>query len=187
MGQPERTIQPSRAVGRAGAIALGILAFATLGLPACAAPPVHVSVPEGAGLAGLSTFAVTGGEGVLGTGDDRMRRTVAEALAARGYRPAPEAVADLWVRWHGEMRARAYVDEGPLSPLLGARRPLEVHTTRTGRLSIALTARATARVVWEGAVNDVIDDPGRHRATVERAVRRILAALPRGPDPPGRN
>jgi hypothetical protein len=131
---------------------------------------VHSYADRGADFSRYRSYAWAPADGVS-TGDPRLdnnrffSQRVEEAvdmqLAARGFERASAATADLLVRVHARM----------------------VQRDEVGTLLVDLTDRRTNTLAWRGWADDafdaVIDDQRWMEATIDNAVARILARLPR--------
>lgn len=175
---------------RYGALAIAVLAAAVVA--ACAPMRVNSYEWPGAEFGRYRTFGWAA-QDRLSTGDARLdnneifragvRRAVERELTPRGFEPADPAAADLLVHVHAHVDQRIESrnldrDLGPCAP--GACGP---YVYDAGTLLLDLVDRRTNAVVWrgwaEGSLDAAIDQQDQLERTVDEAVAKILARLPR--------
>lgn len=169
------------------AAAVVVLAFS-----GCATHRVNAYLERGADFERYRSYAWAPSDG-LSTGDPRLdnnrffSQRVEEAvnmqLAARGFEKAGAATADLLVHIHARVDQR--IDAGAIDRRY---RRCDIEDCRpqvyeAGTLLIDFIDARTNTLAWRGWAEDsfdgVIDDQRWMEETIDKAVSRILARLPR--------
>jgi hypothetical protein len=107
--------------------------------------------------------------------EQRLRTAIDEALAARGFTPAPRDSADVLVAFSVGTHAR-YRLEGGADSWIASLEPGQPQTK--GTLHIYLVDRGDQKEVWHGWTSKWLspgDDPDR---IIREAVARIMATYP---------
>jgi hypothetical protein len=176
---------------------INVMAAATvvaLVLTGCATLRVNSYLERGADFARYRSYAWSPRE-ALSTGDPRLDNNrffsqrvedaVDTQLAARGYEKATAGTADLLIHIHARVDQR--IDGGAIDREY---RRCDAEDCRpqvydAGTLLVDLLDRRTNRLAWRGwaecSFDGVIDDQHWMEETIDKAVARILARLPRSP------
>jgi hypothetical protein len=119
--------------------------------------------------------------------NDWVQGAVERGLAARGLTLVPTGVTpDLLVHYHAHISER--IDVGRVDAAFGSCAggedcAPEVTVYEAGTLVIDLVDAESNQVIWRGwaqdAVEDELEDPDAMETTIEEAVARMLARLPR--------
>jgi hypothetical protein len=174
---------------RYGWLAAGLVAVATAG---CAPLRVNALQWPGADFARYRTFT-WGPEDRLSTGDPRLdnneifrarvQRAVERELVPRGWERSTGAAADVVVHVHAHIDQR--IESNTIDRDLPAceQRLCGPRVYEAGTLLLDFVDARTRRVAWrgwaEGSLDAVIDDQDRLEQTIDEAVAKILARLPR--------
>jgi len=158
---------------------IGLVLGALLLVSSCSREPqlaIQTSRDPGADFRSYQTFAWKSGQQKFSElGEKRLRGTVDQELIAKGYRSAPEADADLLIKYAGATE-RQHIQK----PLVTSRGPtmLLPETVDAGALRLQFVDRKNNRVVWQGQASGVIRNPDNVTEIVP-AVKRILAKFPK--------
>ena len=161
----------------------------------CATMSVSSHVEPNLDLARYQTFD-WGPADALPTGDARLDQdpafndwvqgAVESGLARRGLVLSAEGVEpDLRIHYHANISER--IDVSAVDQNFGFCEGVgcepSVTTHEAGTLVIDIVDARTNRVVWRGwaqdTIEDELDDPDKMEATIQEAVTRMLARLPR--------
>lgn len=177
--------------GTARLVALGILAAA---LPGCASMTVMSHTERGVDLSRYRTYSWNQA-GALSTGDPRLdnneffdtrlRTAIDGELSGKGFAKTPPGEADLLVHYHASIGQKVDIRELDPGSRYCDRVDCRPFIYDAGTLFVDLVDARTRALVWrgwaEGSVEGVIDDQAWMEAQVDKAVTRILQALPRRP------
>jgi hypothetical protein len=165
------------------------LTVAVLSVTACASLRVKSFAERTADFKGFRTYAwaedpVTTGDPRLDSNpffQDRVRKDVDEALAARGFEKTPTETADLIVHYHASISQRIDLngaDQYNQDPRSDAR----PYVYDAGTLLIDMVDARAKTLVWrgwaEGSLDGVIDNQDWMEEKIDEAVTVILDRLP---------
>lgn len=159
--------------------AAGLLSLLSCVLLSCTRAPrlaVETARDPNANFASYQTFAWQPGQRKFTErSEQRLRTTVDQELAAKGYRSAPAEDADLLIRYAGAVE-RQQIQK----PLVTSRGPtmLLPETVDAGALRLQFVDRKTNHIVWQGQASAIINDPDNVTEIVP-AVKQILARFPK--------
>lgn len=174
------SLLPRRPFLHAIAIATAIVLFG------CASK-VHHESAAGYDLAALRTYAWITDEPVLiqfgesqenvrtPENEQRVRKAIDEALAARGFTAAPRDSADVLVAFSVGTHAR-YRLEGAKDSWVASLEPGKPQTK--GTLHIYLLHRADQKEIWHGWTSKWLSESDDPDTVVREAVARIMAKYP---------
>src|SRR5688572_13688894 len=168
------------------------VSIAVLAIAGCATLRVNSYADRGADFARYQTYAWAE-RGAFSTGDPRLdnnrffSQRVEEAvdmqLAARGLEKTSAGAADLLIHIHARLDQR--IDTAEFDPIDGrcTEDDCRPKVYDAGTLMVDLTDRRTNRLAWRGwaesSFDGVVDNQEWMEATIDKAVARILARLPR--------
>lgn len=179
----------SRGWGRAAAVALAAVTFA-----GCAPMRVESFAERGADFTRLRTY-VWAQTNALSTGDPRLdnnpffqrrlQSDIEAQLATRGMQKAIDDMpADVVLHYHASVTQQISangLDQD--SPRCEPGTDCTPNVYEKGSLVLDFVDRATNKLIWRGwantALDNVVDNQRALEETIDEAVRKILARLPR--------
>jgi hypothetical protein len=180
-----------RSLARLGQLAT--LALAGMVLAGCASTIVNSYVGRGADFRQYRTYA-WGPSEAFSTGDPRLdnnpffdarvRASVEQQLARRGFEKMAAGTPDLLVHYHASVTQR--IQARDLDPAYGYCEAADCgpYAYEAGTLLIDLVDPRTSQLVWRGwaerSIDGVIENQALMEKSVDEAVRRILDRLPAG-------
>jgi hypothetical protein len=166
------------------------LAIASLALAGCASTNVSSYVARGTDFSQYQTYRweVTGR---FETGDprldnnpffqERVQATAERQLAAKGFEKVTSGASELVLHYHASVEQKLNVNDADAQN--GFCTDCEPYVYDAGTLVIDFVDARTNRLIWrgwaEGSVDGVIDNQQWMEERIDRAVARILEALPR--------
>jgi hypothetical protein len=172
--------------------ALGLLA-------SCAAPDTLVQSTDAAAIARASTFAIeappAASDAVASADVARLRAAVeseiGRSLAAKGYRPAERATADLWIAYRLVPMGRIAREdrENPIAasrPSMGPGDPYGTYEPlagagggeRLGMLLVTITDARSGAIVWQATSEGMATTSASAARGAARGTHAALAKLP---------
>lgn len=109
--------------------------------------------------------------------ESRIRRSLEEGFAAKGYTHGERGAADFLVDFYAGAHRDLRLNESWGGPLFG--RDVRVDTYAKGVLIVDVFDRETGRLVWRGSVSDALaGDPDKADKKTEKAVAKLLKKFP---------
>jgi hypothetical protein len=114
--------------------------------------------------------------------EKRIRRALEAGFDERGFEQVDErAQADFLVGYHAAAHGELRVREGFRTPGVG--RDLSVDRVPVGTLVVDVFDAESGALVWRGLVSDTLArDPERAERKTAKAVEKLLARFPPGPE-----
>jgi hypothetical protein len=162
---------------------------AALTLAGCATMNISSFAARGVDFTALRTYA-WGSEADVATGDprldsnpffrDRVRESVDQRLASRGFEKVTSGTPDLLIHYHASVRQR--LDISNVDQRYGTCEDCWATVFDAGTLTIDVVDTRTNKLIWRGwaerSLDSTVDNQEEFERRVDRAVGRILERLP---------